>query len=447
MVSVMIIFCTTQVVHAQFRAGVASAVITPQTSIWMSGYGSRDKPSQSVVQGLYTKALAIEDTGGKQVVFLTTDIIGLTAELSDNVAARVSEKTGLPRSAILLTASHTHTGPVVGENLRSMYDLPAEEWEKIRGYTRDLEDKMVNVILSALEQLEPAKMERGNGRAGFAMNRRLFVPGQVVMRDNPIGTVDHDVPVLKVTDAQGDVKAILFGYACHNTTLSDYGICGDYAGYAQEYLEKRHHGAAALFFAGCGADANPSPRTGLEYARQHGEELSQAVETVLNEPMTPVDGTICTAFSSVYLPLTAAPTREELQKQLEDKNRFIRNRAKYLLETLEQNGSIPDQHPCPVQVWGIGKDFLIIALGGEVVSDYSLLFKYQFGKDRTWVAAYANDTPAYIPTIRLIREGGYEVEESMIYYGLHGPWKQEIEPILTEEVNRLVKEVRQAGQK
>ncbi|HPO07241.1 MAG TPA: neutral/alkaline non-lysosomal ceramidase N-terminal domain-containing protein [bacterium] len=444
-VSAMAISCTAQIAHAQYRVGVASTVITPQMSIWMSGYGSRDKPSQSVVQDLYSKALAIEDADGNRAVFLTSDVIGLTAILSDSVAARVSEKTGLPRSAILLTASHTHTGPVVGENLRTMYDLPREEWEKIRSYTRDLEDKMVSVILSALENLEPAKLERGNGTAGFAMNRRLFVPAQVAMRDNPIGTVDHDVPVLKVTDPQGKLKAILFGYACHNTTLSDYGICGDYAGYAQEYLQEQHPGVTALFFAGCGADANPSPRTGLEYAQQHGRELSQAVETVLNGPMTPVEGTIRTAFSNVNLPLTAAPTREELQKQLEDKNRFIRNRAKYLLETLEQNGSIPEQHPCPVQVWGIGKEFLIVALGGEVVSDYSLLFKYQFGKDRTWVAGYANDTPAYIPTIRLLREGGYEVEDSMIYYGLHGPWKPEIEPILTEEVNRLVKEVQQGG--
>ncbi|MFH1737500.1 MAG: neutral/alkaline non-lysosomal ceramidase N-terminal domain-containing protein, partial [bacterium] len=185
LVALMTILHTTHSAHAQFRAGAASVSITPQMSIWMSGYGNRDKPSQSVVQDLYTKALAIEDADGKQVVFLTSDIIGLTAKLTDSVAARVSEKTGLPRSAILMTASHTHTGPVVGENLKSMYDLPPEEWEKIRSYTRDLEDKMVSVILSALERLEPAKLECGNGTAGFAANRRLFVSTHVSMRDNP----------------------------------------------------------------------------------------------------------------------------------------------------------------------------------------------------------------------------------------------------------------------
>ena len=408
LVMVMASLYTTQPAHAQYRAGAASVSITPQTSIWMSGYGSRDKPSQGVVQDLYTKALAIEDADGEQVVFMTSDIIGLTAKLSASVAERVSEKTGLPRSAILMTASHTHTGPVVGENLKTMYDLPAEEWETIREYTRDLEDKMVSVILSALENLEPAKLERGNGTAGFAMNRRVFTPTHVSMRDNPIGAVDRDVPVLKVTDAQGKLKSILFGYACHNTTLSNYEICGDYAGYTQEYLQERHPDAVALFFSGCGADANPSPRTGLDYAKQHGRELEQAVQAVLDAPMTPVEGSIQTAFSIIELPLTPAPSKEELQKQLESKDRFVRNRAKALMKTLEEKGKIPEQHPYPVQAWGIGKDFLILALGGEVVADYSLLFKHQFGRDRTWVAAYANDTPAYIPTIRILLEGGYE---------------------------------------
>ncbi len=432
---------TVQPALAEYRAGAASIKITPETSIWMSGYGSRDKPSQGVVQDLYAKALAIEDAEGHQAVFLTADVIGLTAKITDSVAERVSKKTGLPRSAILMTASHTHTGPVVGENLKSMYDLPPKEWETIRSYAKTLEAKMVGIILSALANLEPAKLERGNGTAGFAMNRRKFTPTHVSMRDNPIGAVDRDVPVLQVTNAQGEVKAILFGYACHNTTLANYEICGDFAGYAQEHLQEKHPGAVAMFFSGCGADANPSPRVGLEYSKQHGRELYQSVETVLNAPLTPVEGPIRTAYSVIELPLTPAPSKEELQKQLEDKDRFIRGRAKELMKTLEEKGAIPETHPYPVQTWGFGQNFLIVALGGEVVADYSLMFKHQFGKERTWVAAYANDTPAYIPTIRILLEGGYEAEYSMIFYGLHGPWKPEVEPMLVKEVTRLAGEV------
>ncbi len=427
--------------NVEFRAGVASIKITPETSIWMSGYGSRDKPSQGVIQDLFTKALAFEDAQGNRSVFVTTDVIGLTAELSDRVAARVSEKTGLPRSAILLTASHTHTGPIVGENLKTMFDLPDAEWQKIRDYAQSLEDKMVAVVMQAMARLEPTSLERGNGTAGFAMNRRLFKPDRVSMRDNPIGTVDRDVPVLKVANADGETIAILFGYACHNTTLDFYHICGDYAGYAQEYLEEQNPGSVALFFSGCGADANPSPRTGLEYAKQHGRELADAVEQVLDCPMQPVRGSIRSAYSVIDLPLTPAPAKAELQEQLKSKDRFIRSRAQELMDILEREGKIPELHPYPLQAWQIGDDFLILALGGEVVADYSLLFKHQYGNDNTWVVAYANDVPAYIPTIRILFEGGYEAEYSMIFYGLHGPWKPEVEPLIVGEVKNLTERV------
>lgn len=428
---------------AAMKAGVATVVITPEEYTWMSGYASRDKPAEGKVQELYAKALAIEDARGGRVVIVTTDLIGLTAGLCGRVAERAGEKTGLPREALMFTSSHTHSGPVIRDNLETMYQLPEAEWEKITRYTRQLEDKLVDVVCAAVENLAPAELTRGNGEAGFAVNRRIYVPySSPQFGENFIGPVDHDVPTLVAETQAGEPLAVLFGYACHNTTLSFFQYCGDYAGYAQEYLGEMVPGATALYFAGCAGDANPTPRRVLDHAKAHGRELAEAVRETMLKPMTPVDGTIRTAYRIIDLPLVEAPTMEEIEKQLQDENKYIRLRARDLKRQLEERGAIPETYPYPIQVWAIGEDYLFIGLAGEVVVDYSLTLKHKYGKDRTWVASYANDVPAYIPSVRILQEGGYEGDTSFIYYGLHGPWKQEIEGMILAAVDGLVETVR-----
>ena len=76
------------------------------------------------------------------------------------------------------------------------------------------------------------------------------------------------MPVLKITGPDGKLRAVLFGYACHNTTLTAevYQLSGDYAGFAAAELEAKHPGATALFLMLCGADQNPSPRGTVELA-------------------------------------------------------------------------------------------------------------------------------------------------------------------------------------
>src|SRR6202011_5285882 len=130
----------------------------------------------------------------------------------------------------------------------------------------------------ALEKMSPATLSFWRGKASFAANRRVFRPNGVNFGVNPDGVVDQEVPVLRV-DVDGKVKAIVFGYACHCTTLegNHYRLGGDWAGYAQEYLERANPGAMALFVTGCGADANPEPRGKLEFARQHGLEMAGVV--------------------------------------------------------------------------------------------------------------------------------------------------------------------------
>lgn len=230
---------------------------------------------------------------------------------------------------------------------------------------------------------------------------------------------------------------MLHGYACHNTTLSQQKFSGDYAGFSQAYLEEKLPGATALFVCGCGGDANPLPRGTVELAQKYGAELAEAVLAMAKQPLTELKGPIRVAFKEVSLALSAPPTRAEVEKQLQDSNVYIQRRAKLLLKTLDEKGALPTTYPYPVQVWQFADGMQMIALGGEVVVDYSLRLKHELGRERTWVIAYANDVCAYMPSLRVLREGGYEGAESMIYYGHHGPWAPTIEENIMRTVHEL----------
>ncbi len=418
------------------RVGVAKTVITPEQSLWMAGYASRDKPSEGKDHDLFAKALALEDAQGNRAVLVTTDLVGLPKELSDRIAERVEKNTGLSRAALILNSSHTHSGPIV--QVKVYYKLPEEQVTAITEYIQTLEDKLVAVAEAALKDLEPGKLEYGIGECGFAVNRREYTLNGIIIGVNPIGPVDHDVPVLRITKPDGSLKAVVFGYACHNTTLNFYNFNGDYAGYAQANLEEALPGCVAMFVAGCAGDQNPHPRRKLELAQQHGRSLSDSVLKALSNPMRPIGGDLRCAYQLTDLPFSPAPPREKIEAELASSDIYLQRRAKMLLETLDREGKLPETYPYPVQVWSIGEDFDWIGLAGEAVVDYSLRLKYELGPEKTWVCSYCNDVFAYIPSLRVLREGGYEGGQSMVYEGFHGPWAPQVEQVVLEAVHKAI---------
>ena len=358
----------------EWKAGVATAKITPQQSMWMAGYGARKKPSEGTKQDLFAKALALEDGAGRRTVIVTMDIIGVLVSLREAVEKQVQQQHKVPPEALLLAASHTHSGPEYRER--------KGREEEARNYHKFLERTLVKLVGDALADLAPAKLTYNHARAGFAMNRRrnYLLPKDDVnygKRDNPDGPVDHDVPVLSVSDAEGRQRAVLFGYACHNTTLGFYEFCGDYAGYAQEYLQADHPGVTALFIAGCGADQNPYPRRTVDLAQRHGRSLATAVEAALYAHPRPLRG-----------PLRCALEKIELERADEKAEKRV----------------------YPIQVIRVGDDVTLIALASEVVVDYSLRLKRELGRPpaMVWVAGYSNGYFGYIPSARVLAEGGYE---------------------------------------
>ena len=419
------------------KVGVGRVAITPEKNIWMAGYASRNKPAEGKLHDLYVKALTFEDETGARTVLVTTDIVGYVADISNKVAGIVEDRFDIPRERLMLTASHTHSGPVIRRNLIGMYEIPQDQIELVEEYLEGFPALVAKAIEESLENLEPCSLRWGIGSTGFAVNRRQYTIDGVINGKNPIGPVDHDVPVLSIKREDGSTKAIAFGYACHNTVLGIYQWNGDYAGFAQAYLETKMPGTVALFANGCGGDINPLPRKKIELAEKYGKELGEAVLGVLGAEMAEVTGPILAVYEEIPLSLNEQPSREDLEKQLQDPNKYVRRRAEWSLAILEEKGALQAEIPYPVQIWRFADTLQITSLGGEVCVDYSLRLKHELGREKQWVIAYANDVMAYIPSLRVLYEGGYEGGDAMVYFGLHGTWKPETEQQIIDAVHRL----------
>lgn len=426
-----------------WKAGVATVSLTPSQPIWLAGYSSRTKPSDGVLSELHAKALVIEDAGGTRAVIVTTDLIGIPRPLRQQVAKAIEEKHKLNPAGLLMNCSHTHCSPVVRDDLEMsvMYPLEPEQRQRVESYFVELREKLIGVIGLALEDLKPAKLSYSHARCSVAMNRRLPTKDGYQNSPYPDGPVDHDVPVLRVESPDGKLRAIAFGYACHNTTTALLQVNADYAGVAQTELEKAHPGATALFVMGCGGDQNPYPRGQYEWALVHGKTLATAVEAALLPQPKPVRGPL--KFDLKEIDLSFEPmTREEMQQRLESKDIYEKRRAESLLSDLDKHGKVRASYPYPIQVLQFGNDLTLVALGGEVVIDYALRLKRELGDAPVWVAGYSNDVMAYIPSERILKEGGYEGGGAMRYSNLPGPWRTGVEEQIMGQVRDLTGRLR-----
>lgn len=377
-----------------WKAGAASAKITPLRPMAMSGYaGRKGKPAEGTEQDLFAKALAIEDGEGNRIVFVTTDLIGIISKYRADIEEAARDRFGLQPESLLMNASHTHCGPSYGR-------------DDAKDYYDQLVEQTITIIGEALDSMEPVRICYSEAKCGFAMNRRTPTPDGFRNHPNPGGVVDHTVPVLSARDADGELKAVLFGYACHNTTMGFMKWLGDYAGYAQEYLEADHEGLTAMFMNGCSGDQNPYPRSMLYFAQRHGRSLATAVEAALETNQS----------SRFHQEDLIGPVRSSLDT--------------VTLSFTEKSGR--DDYEYPIQVAKFGNSLWMIAMGGEVTVDYSLRLKEELASDgiSVWVSGYTNDYNGYVPSRRVLEEGGYEASSR--------PWQPDLEEKIVEKVHDLL---------
>jgi neutral ceramidase len=418
-----------------WKAGISRAIITPREPIWLAGYASRTHASDGILTDLWVKILAIQDAKGKKAVLITTDLLGFPKKMSDHIRNQIAIRYGLTRSQIILSYSHTHSGPVLSDALYDIYPLDQSQLKVIQEYSGNLEKRIVDLTGEAIHNMVPAQISSMTGITRFQVNRRNNTEAELTAQTELKGPADYAVPVLRVTDESGNLMAVAFGYACHATVLDIYKISGDYPGFAQLEIEKSHPGVTAMFFQGAGADQNPLPRRTISLARQYGSELAASVERVLSEDMKMLDPVLSTAYSEVNLPFSEPPSKDSLIKIAAEKEGYEKSWATNQLKALKENGSLITSYPYPVQVWRLGNQ-AVMALGGELVVEYSIELKKLFGPD-IFVLGYVNDDMAYIPSETILEEGGYEGQSSMMVYGLPSKWAPGLEATILGEIKKL----------
>lgn len=422
----------------QFQVGVARQDITPTEPVWMGGYAVRKHASTGVAQPIWAKALAVRDAAGHRAVIVTLDLLRIPWTVPERLVSETQRRYGLERSQILFNCAHNHSGPSPWEG-DPFTALTADEYDRCRRYTERLIGQIVDLVGAALGDLSPAEIRYSVGEATFAANRRVRTPKGFDIAYNPEGPVDHRVPVFAFTAPDGRLRAVLFGYACHNTTIdgSSYQIAGDYAGFAQADLERRHPGATALFLQLCAGDQDPYPRGTLELASRHGSSLAAAVDRALEGSRPRVDGSISTAFVTADVAL-APHTREQFARLVNDPSAAVARNARAMLQAYDE-GRAPVSVPFPVHAVRFGNGPTLVALGGEPVIDYALRARREF--PGVVLAGYSNRVVSYVPSRRVLAEGGYEAGDSAIYYRLPGPYTAEVEDTIFAAIRDVVERV------
>ncbi|MEO2016152.1 MAG: neutral/alkaline non-lysosomal ceramidase N-terminal domain-containing protein [Fuerstiella sp.] len=419
-----------------YNVGVAVVDITPEYPIRLNGFGNRREESGGVSQQIYARALAVSQGDQPPLVLVTLDSLGVRTSMVDEVRRRLQESDGLPRQNLALTFSHSHCTPKVNGACDNIFStaIPKDHQKHIDRYTQELTDHITLVARRAMTSRLPARLEWAVGKVGFAKNRRTVG-----------GPVDHDLPMLVVRDTDTNKpKAIYVSYACHCVTLSFNKLSGDWAGYAAAMIERRFPGCIGLVSIGAGSDQNPmsrisgDPGDNVEAAERQGVEIATEVERLLSGRLKRISGKPQAVLNTIALPLKGLPTREQLVEQAGKGRPTDRYNAVTQLARLDRGEKLISEIDYPIQTWSFGDSFCMNFLAGEVCVDYALRLKSEIDRERFWLNTYSNDFGCYIPSERLLTEGGYGGGAEVPYFALPTTLQAGLEKLIVDEVHRQV---------
>jgi putative membrane-bound dehydrogenase-like protein len=399
---------TAQQSPTTLAVGLAKVDITPSYPIRLSGYGNRREESEGVELPIWAKAMAIGTDQEGPAVLITVDNCGIPEAMREEVVAALEGQSGVSPERVAICFSHTHCAPCLSGALVNIFsqDIPPAHQATIDRYSEELTAKLIGVAKEALAQRTPSQLSWAVGQVDFARNRRAAWGGPV----------DHALPVLFVHDRQGKLRGVYANYACHATTLNFNRIHGDWPGTAMAAIEREYPGVTALVSIGCGADQNPHPRGTVELADRHGLAVAAEVSRLLASERKVIGGPLAAREKSLQLPLESLPSREEYQKLAQSSSPSVAYAAAKNLARLDRGQALATHVAYRVQVWNFADDLAMVFLPGEVTVDYQLRLKIAFDAKRLWVNAYSNDAPCYIPSDRVLKEGGYEGMSAMVYY-------------------------------
>jgi hypothetical protein len=417
---------------------------------------------------LVAGALVFDD-GVTRAALASADLCGILPSSVQRIRSLGEAASGIPSPNIVVTYSHTHSGPAVTHYLAQVPDAEYVSW---------LEEQIAAAIGAASRRLRPVRFGIGQGFCDFNVNRRLRTESGTLMRANPHGLVDRRVRVLRFDPADAppapgpvgcyplapvDPVAILFSYVCHPTVLrgDNRYYSGDYPGAARRFVQRAYGGAddgpTTIFTTGCSGNVRPylvdehgdwrsGSRNELEVmGRLLGSAVVNAAERVIGEPIA----SIAVGRRIVRLPYARVATEFELREELSGPRRYW---ARTLLDRIEHGETPPDAEQSEMQVLRLGRHWLV-ALPGETTLEIGLAIERGMADqgiaqpedgDSIVTIGYANDYVAYLCAASLMTEGGYE-PTSWPEYLRWGPFAPELESVLVEGALSLARELSAPG--
>jgi hypothetical protein len=443
--------------HAdELQAGVAVVDITPPIGYRMAGYFN-ERLNTGTHDPLQAKALVLRQ-GDEQAALVFCDLVGISRQVSERARELAAKKTGIPAANILITATHSHTGPLYAGALwqyfhdRAIADQGTDPHEKI-DYAAALATKIGEAIDKAANSVRHVALFAGVARQeGLSFNRRFhlkdgtvqFNPGKLnpnIVR--PAGPIDPDVGLLRFRTGDKDL-ALMTVFALHLDTVGGTEYSADFPFHLERKL-RSVLGAegVSLFGAGTCGDinhinvSNKDPQKGQLEAGRIGTTLGETVQEALpklqpqRSPHLAVRRTIVSAPLQKYDAETIAQARKDMAKIGTRDMPFLKQVETCKIVSLQM---LPKETlPMEVQVFRLSADVAVVGLPGEIFVDLGLAIKKASPFPMTLVIELCNDAPGYVPTIKAFKEGSYETVNSRVQPG--GGEK------LVEAATRLLKEL------
>ena len=417
--AVLVILAAGPLCGASFQAGAARVDITPPPGLPLYGYTERTQLSTGTLDPLYARAIVLQ-VGEKRLALVTLDLGRVFGQRSlSGLRDRLTKESGI--SYLLITASHTHSGPNILDEYPSNR-TPA--WE-----TAAL-DKIARAVGQACERLTDARLGTGYGRAYIGYNRRrVFPDGSVTMfwqnpDKIPTEPVDPTVSVLRIDTAAGKPLAILVNYACHPVVLGPHDLkySADYVGIMTRTVDQSFgdNGTSplCLFLQGGDGDINPyyadtsEAKDAIKNRDWTGEELGREAARIAQATKT-----LSTAEASLqfYEDSMTFPVRWNAQKFRQG---MI---AAYGPSVYEDHAELLNSdHPptslaVPVVSILLNKSIAFAGLPGEPFVDFQIDWRKRCPVRDAFFVGYANAYVDYLPTIQAATQGGYGAGDSNTY--------------------------------
>lgn len=429
------------------RAGFARAVITPPVGTAMMGFGTRDmeRGCDAVHDDIFARVLYLED-GAEKALVIGLDLCFVGRADADRLKGAIGRHMDVLPRAILINASHSHSGPRVGTWHYAGYVPPD------RPYLDRLEDAVVRASCEARDAALPVRISAGATRTRLPMNRRRRVSsGAIENRPNPEGRVYDRLPACRLDAVTGGPVCLLFSASCHPSMMTGWEISAEYPGAAARRIDERLGTPCALFLQGVGGDAKPRVigeahdvwQAGTwDLMEQAGAMVADETARLLDQGLDAVPLSLKTASVESEWPLQRVPDRTEFEAMAaetpaERRLRDVRHMwARRMIDRLDRGELLPDCARLTIQTVQIAQEVRLVALEGEAVADWGFFIEKHYGHGVTFPLGYSNGEGLYLPTTAMLDEGGMEVE-SYWEYGYPAPLAPGMEQVVRDALVRL----------